>query len=84
MTRQEESTSFNNNYESDFTSFVPQKRRRQDQFRELDPSTNNLLTNLPTNLLANFLIMIILKWTIDGSDGLMVVVYFVFYLPISH
>lgn len=33
-TGQEESTSFNNNYESDFTGFVPQKRHRQDQFWE--------------------------------------------------
>jgi len=31
---QEESTSFDSNYESDFAIFVPQKRRRQDQFRE--------------------------------------------------
>ena len=29
-----ESTSFDSNYESDFAIFVPQKRRRQDQFRE--------------------------------------------------
>src|SRR5271170_5806917 len=27
-----ESTSFDSNYESDFAIFVPQKRRRQDQF----------------------------------------------------
>src|SRR5271154_1905887 len=31
---QEESTSFDSNCESDFAIFVPQKRRRQDQFRE--------------------------------------------------
>ena len=32
----EELTSFDSNYESDFAVFVPQKRRRQDQFRELE------------------------------------------------
>ncbi|UZO12046.1 uncharacterized protein OCT59_003596 [Rhizophagus irregularis] len=46
MTRQEESTSFNNNYESDFAGFVPQKRRRQDQFRELE---TNKESNEPIN-----------------------------------
>ncbi|GET67105.1 uncharacterized protein LOC110233779 [Rhizophagus irregularis DAOM 181602=DAOM 197198] len=46
MTGQEESTSFNNNYESDFAGFVPQKRRRQDQFRE--PETNKE-SNEPIN-----------------------------------
>ncbi|GET00115.1 hypothetical protein GLOIN_2v1766804 [Rhizophagus clarus] len=46
MTEQEESTSFNNNYESDFASFVPQKRRRQDQFGE--PEANKE-SNEPIN-----------------------------------
>ncbi|PKC56613.1 hypothetical protein RhiirA1_473744 [Rhizophagus irregularis] len=46
MTRQEESTSFNNNYESDFASFIPQKRCRQDQFWELEA---NKESNEPIN-----------------------------------
>src|SRR5271169_3112750 len=33
---QEESTSFDSNCESDFAIFVPQKRQRQNQFRELE------------------------------------------------
>ncbi|GET61144.1 hypothetical protein RIR_v02002761300 [Rhizophagus irregularis DAOM 181602=DAOM 197198] len=45
-TGQEESTSFNNNYESDFAGFIPQKRRRQDQFRELEA---NKESNEPIN-----------------------------------
>ncbi|PKK55597.1 hypothetical protein RhiirC2_801991 [Rhizophagus irregularis] len=46
MTGQEKSTSFNNNYESDFASFVLQKRRRQDQFWKLEA---NKESNKPIN-----------------------------------
>jgi len=40
---QEETTSFDSNYELDFATFIPQKRRRQDQFRE--PKVNHQYEN---------------------------------------